>query len=76
MATLTTLVSFDDTDGEYPQGSLIIDASGDLYRTTYLGGADGEGTVFEIAETPTGYSTTPTTLVSFTNTDGANCKEA
>ena len=72
MATLTTLVSFDDTDGEYPQGSLIIDASGDLYGTTYLGGADGEGTVFEIAETPTGYSTTPTTLVSFTNTDGAN----
>jgi len=73
MATLMTLVSFDGTDdGAYPQGSLIIDSSGDLYGTTYLGGADGEGTVFEIVATPTGYSSTPTTLVSFNNTDGAD----
>ena len=38
---------------------------------SYGGGADGDGTVFEIAKTATGYASTPTTLVSFNGTDGA-----
>jgi uncharacterized repeat protein (TIGR03803 family) len=33
-------------DGYQPQASLIVDASGNLYGTTYSGGAYGLGTVF------------------------------
>jgi uncharacterized repeat protein (TIGR03803 family) len=36
------------TDGNAPQASLILDAVGNLYGTTYLGGAYGVGTVFEL----------------------------
>ena len=66
----TTLVSFDDTDGAFPQASLIVDGNGDLFGTTGGGGgpptevAPG-GVAFEIAKTGTGYASTPTTLVRF-----------
>jgi uncharacterized repeat protein (TIGR03803 family) len=36
------------TDGLYPYAGLIIDAGGNLYGTTRLGGANGRGTVFEL----------------------------
>lgn len=49
-----------DGDGAVPFSSLILDAKGDLYGTTYAGGAYGQGTVFKI--TPTG---TETVLYSF-----------
>jgi uncharacterized repeat protein (TIGR03803 family) len=68
--TLTTLVSFGGGDGANPRGSLIADAAGDLFGTTRTGGADGQGTVFEIAKTLDGYADAPTTLVSFTGADG------
>ena len=51
---LTTLVNFNGTNGSAPEGSLIADAHGDLFGTTGIGGANGngtqfgEGTVFEI----------------------------
>jgi hypothetical protein len=44
---LTTLVSFNGTDGNNPLGSLIADAHGDLFGTTLYGGAYGDGRVFE-----------------------------
>ena len=44
---------------------LIADADGDLIGTTAFGGANGDGTVFEIAKTSSGYPSTPTTLVIF-----------
>jgi uncharacterized repeat protein (TIGR03803 family) len=69
-ATLTTLASFDGADGAAPYVSLIADADGDLFGTTIGGGADGYGTVFEIAKTAGGYANTPTTLVSFNGADG------
>ncbi len=40
-------VSFDGTNGESPTGSVILDAAGNIYGTTYLGGT-GAGTVWEI----------------------------
>ena len=71
-STPTTLVSFDDTNGAVPAAGLIADANGNLFGTTYAGGASGDGTVFEIVKTSSGYASTPTTLVSFDNTNGAN----
>jgi uncharacterized repeat protein (TIGR03803 family) len=58
--TLTTLFSFDGTDGSAPKAGLVQATNGDLYGTTYQGGANGGGTVFKI--TPGG---TLTTLYSF-----------
>src|SRR5436190_4014327 len=43
---LTTLVSFDSTNGAYPLAALIQTADGSFYGTTANGGADGYGTVF------------------------------
>ena len=60
-STPTTLASFDDG---VPQGSLIADANGDLFGMTGNGGENDDGTVFEIAKTPTGYASAPTTLAS------------
>jgi uncharacterized repeat protein (TIGR03803 family) len=70
-STPTTLVSFDNTNGAFPEAGLIADANGNLYGTTALGGASGSGTVFEIANSGGVYASTPTTLVSFDNTNGA-----
>ena len=67
--TLQTLVSFIGANGENPEGGLIRDAVGDLFGTTYTGGANGYGTVFEIPKAANGYGTL-ITLVSFTNTGG------
>src|SRR5271166_4462116 len=36
------------TDGAYPYGTLIFDAAGNLYGTTYAGGANGLGILFEL----------------------------
>jgi uncharacterized repeat protein (TIGR03803 family) len=49
------------TDGADPTAGLIADGAGNLYGTTYLGGADGDGVVFKLA--PNG---TETVLYSFT----------
>ena len=51
-------------------GSLTIDAKGDIFGTTISGGANDDGTVFEIEKTATGYASTPTTLASFVPADG------
>ncbi|MDR3466109.1 MAG: hypothetical protein P4M07_09210 [Xanthobacteraceae bacterium] len=66
---MTTLASFNFTDGAIPASNLIADANGDLFGTTYSGGPGGDGTVFEIARTATGYASTPTILSWF---DGGN----
>ena len=46
---LTTLHSFDGTDGNGPQGTLLQDTNGDFYGFTEFGGSSGDGTVFSIA---------------------------
>jgi uncharacterized repeat protein (TIGR03803 family) len=58
--TLTTLLSFDVTDGDNPLAGLVQATDGNFYGTTFGGGANGYGTVFKI--TPSG---TLTTLYSF-----------
>ena len=47
--TETVLYQFTGgTDGSVPMGSVIVDASGKVYGTTFQGGALGKGVVFEI----------------------------
>jgi uncharacterized repeat protein (TIGR03803 family) len=46
--TFSTLVSLTATGGRSPYGSLILDASGNIYGTTFGGGAHKSGTAFEI----------------------------
>jgi len=47
----TVLHSFTGSDGAYPYAGLVRDAAGNLYGTTYYGGARGYGTVFKVTET-------------------------
>jgi uncharacterized repeat protein (TIGR03803 family) len=47
--TENILYSFTGTsDGENPNGSLILDSKGNIYGTTWQGGSGGGGTVFEL----------------------------
>jgi uncharacterized repeat protein (TIGR03803 family) len=47
--TLTLLHSFAGSDGQYPVGSLIMDANGNLYGTAAYGGSSGYyGTVWKL----------------------------
>ena len=39
---------FSGTDGEVPYGTLVLDAKGNIYGTTNLGGKYGVGVVFEV----------------------------
>lgn len=76
--TVTTLHSFDNADGANPAAGLIQATDGNLYGTTYQGGANDQGTVFKV--TPAG---TLTPLYSFCSqvngagycADGANPQE-
>jgi uncharacterized repeat protein (TIGR03803 family) len=74
-STPSILVSFDGTDGADPRAGLIEDAFGNLFGTTLLGGVNGDGTVFEIANNGTvanpSYASTPTTLINFGGINGA-----
>ena len=47
--TETVLQSFDGADGAYSYAGLLADGAGDLYGTTYAGGANNEGVVFELS---------------------------
>jgi uncharacterized repeat protein (TIGR03803 family) len=68
MVTFTNLLNFDGTNGGIPAGPLVQGLDGDLYGTTYVGGASGNGTFFKI--TPGG---TLTTIYNFCSQ--ANCAD-
>ena len=65
--TITTLASFNGTNGATPLSGLVLDSQGNLYGTTSQGGASNDGTVFEIVKG----SNTITTLATFDGTNGA-----
>jgi uncharacterized repeat protein (TIGR03803 family) len=58
-------------DGAQPTGGLLADTAGNLYGTTFLGGADGDGTVFKLFKPATGkHFWKKRILHSFTGADG------
>ena len=58
------------SDPKFPYAGLIFDKAGNLYGTTEFGGANNQGTVFEVIPNSNG-SWTETVLYSFTgSTDG------
>ena len=69
--TFTSLVSFDGdkvpADGMFPGGGVTLDSSGNLYGGTVMGGAFGDGIIYE-------YSSTGqlSTLVTFSGPNGWN----
>jgi uncharacterized repeat protein (TIGR03803 family) len=64
--TLTTLHSFDSTDGSYPYGGIAQGPDGTFYGTTGGGGISNSGTVFAM-----NHSGGLETLYSFAGPDGA-----
>jgi uncharacterized repeat protein (TIGR03803 family) len=46
--TITALASFDDSNGNRPVGAVALDANGDLYGTSQIGGPYTYGTVWEL----------------------------
>lgn len=58
--TFTTLVNFDGTDGSYPYSTVIQGPDGNLYGTSYAGGANGSGEVLQM-----GFTGVLNTLYSF-----------
>ncbi len=57
---ISVLHSFNNTDGEGPNGGLYADSSGNLYGTTIWGGSNNDGTIFEL----TGGLPVPTTTTA------------
>ena len=67
-----SFAGFNQGDGSEPRASLILDGSGNLYGTTFQGGAgaceDGCGTVFELMPVSGGWQ--ETVLHEFTGKNG------
>jgi uncharacterized repeat protein (TIGR03803 family) len=70
--TQSVLYSFTGgSDGNYPTGDVIWDQAGNLYGVTYMGGTYGEGVVYQMV--PSGSGWTENVLHSFNGaSDGAN----
>lgn len=70
--TVTTLVTFNETNGSIPSAGLVLAKDGNFYGVTYIGGANksdnglGYGTAFKM--TPEGKLTT---LVNFSGGNGS-----
>jgi hypothetical protein len=57
-STPPTLVSFDYIDGARPEGSLTVDAHGDLFGTSETGGGSDRGPLFKDCEDTSGFAGT------------------
>jgi uncharacterized repeat protein (TIGR03803 family) len=68
LSNYSILATFNGTNGANPYTKTTADNSGNLYGTTFAGGANGDGDIWELAAG----STTITVLHSFAGADGAN----
>lgn len=66
---LITLFAFSGPDGSNPSSALVLDPPNRLFGTTSSGGANGDGSVFELSHSNGG---TFTRLASFTLATGAD----
>jgi uncharacterized repeat protein (TIGR03803 family) len=64
--TITTLLSFNGTNGANPIAGVTLDVQGNLFGTTVAGGASDIGTVWELASG----ASMVTTLATFTGANG------
>ena len=55
LITVTTLASFNYSNGAYPEATLLMDTSGNLYGTTHARGSNNEGTVFKLSPSNGGW---------------------
>ncbi len=62
------------TDGSGPKTGLVMDTSGNLFGTTCSGGSGGDGTIFELAKTASGYTYSVLYNLGTLSTDGS-CPE-
>jgi uncharacterized repeat protein (TIGR03803 family) len=65
---LSTIATFNGTNGRETESKLIIDAVGNMFGTTVYGGAENDGTVFEVASGTHAIST----LATFSGTNGVS----
>jgi uncharacterized repeat protein (TIGR03803 family) len=56
------------SDGQHPVGGLVFDQAGNLYGSTFQGGANGGGTVYKLSRSAKGWKLT--TLYSFSGGAG------
>ena len=67
---LTSIYEFQQANGAFPGGGLVMDNAGNLYGTTVYGGSYLSGTVFKLAPSASGW--TQTVLHSFPYANGAD----
>ena len=63
--TYNVIFNFNASTGETPMSGVVIDSAGNLYGTTSSGGDDGQGVVYELSPSGSGY--VEKVLYSFTN---------
>jgi uncharacterized repeat protein (TIGR03803 family) len=69
--TKKALFAFNGADGDSPLAGVIADHAGNFYGTTFSGGANKDGVVFELSPPTAGQTAwTETVLVSFNGTNG------
>jgi uncharacterized repeat protein (TIGR03803 family) len=71
--TQTVIYSFlgaSNSDGSNPFGGLVLDSAGNIYGTTYDGGASSEGTVFQLSKS--GSTWKETVLHTFADVSGSD----
>ncbi len=52
--------------GYYPVGNLVIDANGNLFGAAYYGGAHGDGTIYELSPSSSGWTFNPIFALKYT----------
>jgi uncharacterized repeat protein (TIGR03803 family) len=66
----TQLLNFNGWGGMFPTANLVFDASGNLYGTTFFGGALSHGNAFELSPSSEGWSESGLHSFSGTGNDG------